>query len=74
MSDFDSLVTKIGGINAPIISFKGESSTDKKDYETYLVDCGAADIFFPVNFNFMKYLHGVILGGESDVLKSYDFF
>ena len=50
MSDFDSLASSISGINAPIVSRKGEKSADKKDYSTYLVDRGEADIFFPVNF------------------------
>lgn len=40
ISDFDSLVTPIEGIQAPIVSKKGLKSADKKDYNTYLVDRG----------------------------------
>ena len=62
MSDFDSLISPISGINAPIVSEKGQQSPQKKDYSTYLVDRGTADIFFPVDFHFLKYLHNVVLG------------
>lgn len=54
ISDFDSLTSSIAGINAPIVSFKGEGSSEKKDYPTYLVERGAADIFFPVDFYLAK--------------------
>lgn len=74
MSDFDSLISNIGGINAPIVSFKGERSAEKLDFDTYLVDRGSADIFFPVDFQFLRYLHGVTLGEESDLVKSHEFF
>lgn len=74
VSDFDSLISNIPGANAPIVSFKGEASAEKKDYSTYLVDQGAADIFFPVDFQFAQYLHSTVLQKQADILKSSDFF
>ena len=40
MSDFDSLVSNIPGVNAPIVSFKGDKSHAKKDFDTYLIERG----------------------------------
>jgi hypothetical protein len=40
ISDFDHLTSKIQGKGAPIVSFKGEKSYQKKDYNTYLVERG----------------------------------
>ena len=71
MSDFDHLVSSIAGVNAPIVSRKGEKSPEKKDYNTYLVERGEADIFFPVDFPFLKAMHNSILKREADVVKSY---
>jgi hypothetical protein len=71
ISDFDNLASKIPGKGAPIVSFKGEKSHEKKDYDSYLVERGAADIFFPVDFNFLKYLHSVYFSKDANVVKSY---
>ena len=57
MSDFDKLVTSVPGINAPIVSTKGFKSDEKQDYNTYLVERGSSDIFFPVNFNLLAKIH-----------------
>jgi hypothetical protein len=57
ISDFDKLVTSVPGINAPIVSKKGLRSEEKVDYNSYLVDRGEADIFFPVNFNLLQAMH-----------------
>ena len=40
VSDFDRLISSVPGKYAPIVSFKGESSAEKKDFNTYLVDRG----------------------------------
>ena len=57
ISDFDSLISNIVGKNAPIVSLKGEKSAEKKDFESYLVNRGDADIFFPVDFHFLRVMH-----------------
>jgi len=73
ISDFDHLITSVPGINAPIVSRKGFKSQEKKDFDTYLIERGEADIFFPVNFQLLAEMHKAILGKEAKVVKSYDF-
>lgn len=74
MGDFDSLASNIPGINSPIVSRKGEGSAEKRDFDSYLVERGAADIFFPVDFDMLKVMHEAVLGREAEVRKSYEFF
>lgn len=62
ISDFDHLVTRIPGVNAPIVSKKGFKSEEKVDYDSYLVNRGEADIFFPVNFKLLQKMHQTVLG------------
>lgn len=53
LGDFDMLRESPSareGINAPVVSTKLEESSDKTDYDSYLVPRGAADIFFPTDF------------------------
>lgn len=73
ISDFDHLVTPIPGINAPIVSRKGFKSEEKFDYNTYLVERGDADIFFPIDFKLLSKMHSSVLGREAKVVKSYEF-
>ena len=73
VSDFDSLVSSIPGINAPIVSRKGEKSQEKHDFENYLVERGEADIFFPVDFHFLRVLHKEFLKRDAHVVKSFEF-
>jgi hypothetical protein len=73
ISDFDFLATSVPGINAPIVSRKGLKSSDKKDYDTYLVQRGEADIFFPIDFNFLQLIYKEIMNNGSTVVKSYEF-
>ncbi len=40
IADFDRLASKIKGINAPIVSKKGEKSHEKVDFNSYLVNTG----------------------------------
>ena len=54
ISDFDQLVTTLPGINAPIVSKKGFKSNERVDYNSYLVERGEADIFFPVDFQMLQ--------------------
>ena len=73
LSDFDSLISSIPGLNAPIVSRKGEKSAEKTDYETYLVNRGEADIFFPIDFHFLRVMHRELLKRDANVVKSYEF-
>ena len=73
ISDFDHLITSVPGLNAPIVSRKGFKSEEKKDYNTYLIERGEAEIFFPVDFNLLAQMHRSIIGKEATVVKSYEF-
>lgn len=73
ISDFDDLISQIEGVNAPIVSKKGEKSHDKEDYQTYLVDRGEADIFFPVDFHFLRVMHKEFLKRDAHIVKTYNF-
>lgn len=75
-SDFDLLRESpfsLAGVNAPTVSTKLENSSEKKDYDSYLVDRGAADIFFPTDFRLLKLMYEDISKKESTYLKSYQF-
>jgi Putative S-adenosyl-L-methionine-dependent methyltransferase len=56
MADFDSFLmpkNSIKGINAPLVTNKLKDPTQWQTYDTYLIDRGAADICFPVDFHFL---------------------
>ena len=63
VADFDMLNNQYtpSGLGAPIVSTKGRKPHEKKDFSDYLVERGQADIFFPTNFAFMKFLHRRVL-------------
>jgi hypothetical protein len=44
---------------------------EKKDYESYLVERGEADIFFPTDFNFVAYMVKRILSLDTQVFKAW---
>lgn len=76
MSDFDLLRNSPSnrtGFNAPTVSTKLDASEAKKDYETYLVPRGQADIFFPTDFRLLKAMHHRVTGKKSVVMKSFEF-
>ena len=65
LSDFDSFLmpsNSIPGINAPLVTHKLKDPTQWKTYETYLIDRGAADICFPVDFNYLEHAYESITG------------
>jgi hypothetical protein len=65
MADFDSFImprNSIRGINAPLVTNKLKDPTKWQTYDTYLVPRGAADICFPVDFNFLKYAYEELTG------------
>jgi hypothetical protein len=70
LADFDALPTTeaIPGRNGPVVAHKATESQLRgktKDEESYLVELGLCDIFFPTDFNFMKHLYTqVCLGGK----------
>ena len=60
LADFDSFIyprNSMRGINAPLITNKLKDPTKWQTYETYLVERGAADICFPVDFHFLKHAY-----------------
>ena len=60
LADFDSFIyprNSIRGINAPLITNKLKDPTKWQTYDTYLVERGAADICFPVDFHFLRHAY-----------------
>ena len=67
LADFSSLPDTIAGMNGPIVSGRETTGSDTngaakrgrtKDYQTYLIDLGLADIFFPTDFAVLQYVYG----------------
>ena len=98
LADFSSLPDTIGGVNGPIVSGReavggsgggGEGGGGRrgraKDYATYSIDLGLADIFFPTDFELLQFVYGSVrsLRAERDrrtlavhrprVLTNYEF-
>ncbi len=76
LADFDSFIyprNSMRGINAPLVTNKLKDPTKWKTYETYLTERGAADICFPVDFNFLKHAYQKISGFQSRVHKTSEF-
>jgi len=60
MADFDSFLmpkNSIKGINAPLITNKLKDPTEWQTYDSYLIERGAADICYPVDFHFMQHAY-----------------
>ena len=60
LADFDSFLmpkNSIKGINAPLITNKLKDPTEWQTFDSYLVERGAADICFPVDFHFLKHVY-----------------
>lgn len=73
-ADFDMLKTSESakmGINAPVVSQKLSKSHEKKDFPTYLVNRGEADIFFPTDFRILSHIYTHVCGKKGKALKSY---
>ncbi|CAK60925.1 unnamed protein product (macronuclear) [Paramecium tetraurelia] len=75
IADFDLLKNNFTqeSINAPIVSKKLAKPHERLDYESYLVERGVADIFFPTDFNFVQHMVKQILGMDSQIFKAYQF-
>jgi hypothetical protein len=76
MADFDSFLmpkNSIKGLNAPLVTNKLKDPTEWKTYDTYLIERGAADICFPVDFNFMQHAYQKITGNQATVYKTSQF-
>lgn len=76
MADFDSFLmpkNSIKGLNAPLITNKLKDPTQWQTYDTYLLERGAADICFPVDFHFLKYAYQKLTGLHASVYKSSEF-
>lgn len=73
-ADFDMLKTSESakmGINAPVVSQKQEKSHEKRDFATYLVKRGQADIFFPTDFRLLQHIYQKITKKRGTALKSF---
>ena len=65
LADFASLPDTIGGLNSPIVSGRestrgseGQAKRGRtKDYGTYLIELGLADIFFPTDFELLHFVY-----------------
>ena len=60
MADFDSFLmpkNSIKGINAPLVTNKLKDPTKWTTFDSYLVERGAADICFPVDFHFLRHAY-----------------
>lgn len=55
------------------MSLKGRKPDEKKDFSTYLVDRGAADIFFPTNFELLRIMYERECGKNGQYLKTSEF-
>ena len=93
LADFSALPDTIGGTHAPIVSGReivggGEGQAKRgrvKDYGTYLIELGLADIFFPTDFELLQFVYGRVraLRAQRDhrslaahsprVLSNYEF-
>lgn len=76
MADFDSFLmpkNSIKGINAPLVTNKLKDPTEWQTYDNYLIERGAADICFPVDFHFLQHAYQRISGLQAQVYKTQDF-
>lgn len=76
LADFDSFIMPSGsirGINAPLVTHKLKDPTKWKTYDHYLLPRGAADICFPVDFEFLKHYYKLLTGHTPSVYKTKDF-
>lgn len=69
----NKLINIFRGTGAPIVSWKLKRAHEKKDFPDYLVERGEADIFFPTNFRFMRYLHKKVYKKSSKVMRAFEF-
>lgn len=76
ISDFDLLPrdrNNLNGIYAPIVSKKLRLSHEKKDFDSYLVEPGEADIFFPTDFELLKKIYKGVCKKKAVTLKTHEF-
>ena len=57
VGDFSSLPDAITGVNAPVVSSSDQQRGGVRDYRTYLLQLGCADIFFPSDFELMQFVY-----------------
>jgi hypothetical protein len=64
-ADFDALPdVQLPGLNAPLVSGR-RAPGQPKDYNTLMVPWGAADIFFPTDFDMLERLYKLATAAES---------
>ena len=65
MADYDSFKMpkkSVKGKYAPIVTNKLAGPSDWKEYDTYIIKPGEADICFPIDFDFLAHAASVITG------------
>jgi SAM-dependent MidA family methyltransferase len=74
LADFDSLPGAINGLNGPVVAGKSVATQGATvDYDTYLVQLGSADIFFPTDFAMLDYVYHSVTGNKGVVYSQYEF-
>ncbi len=67
LADFDRLPSteRAPGVLAPVVARKaeGEARGETIDEDSYLAQPGSCDIFFPTDFNFLKFMYKEIMFG-----------
>ncbi len=63
----------IRGQNAPLVTHKLKDPTKWTTFESYIIERGAADICFPVDFHFLQHAYKQITGKETLVYKTAEF-
>ena len=61
------------GTYAPVVSEKLSKSYEKKDFPTYLVKRGQADIFFPTDFRLLSHMYNKVCNKKGKAVKSFQF-
>ena len=64
LADFDSFLTKqrgnLRGVNSPVVTHKLADPTKWKEFDTYLVQKGEADICFPTDFHLLRHAYSTV--------------
>lgn len=72
LADFDELPSTVPGLYGPIVQ-RRDRKGGYEEFNSYMVQMGSCDIFFPTDFELLKRMHGEVLGIHSQVIKSSEF-
>ncbi|CEP00447.1 hypothetical protein PBRA_001501 [Plasmodiophora brassicae] len=75
LADFDFLPDAIAGVNAPVVAEKSiRTAGEAVDHDTYLLDRSIkADIFFPTDFERLRYVCDSLSDRKARVWKTAEF-